>query len=130
MTRTYAVLLDGKEVAQAHCTQEGLYYIVDCGCRLEAGAMYNLMAEGESGRENLGLLVPDRGLFRLRHRVPIKRLGAGELRFNLVGRQMQQSEEIVPVSEDEPFDYLQKLDGARLVIRDGNPFLAFGEKGK
>ncbi len=130
MTRTYPVLRDGREAAQVLCGTEGLYYRVACCCRLEPGAMYDLMAEGTAGRENLGLLAPSGGLFRLERRVPVKHLGEGELRFYLAAHGAGQSETLVPVTAGEPFAYLHLLQHARLVIKDGTPWILLAKKSK
>ena len=124
MTRTYEVTLDGAAVTQAVCRREGLYEVVECRCRLEPGAMLHLIAQREHGQENLGLMMPAGREFCLTRRIPAKRL-TGELRFFLL---RQQEEMLVPVAAGEPFGYLHRLAEARLVFRDGTPYITFSEK--
>ena len=52
-------------------------------------------------------------------RIPIKRLGEGELQFRAVPRHMEMQGQFIPVTPEEPFAYLSRLENAFMEIRSG-----------
>ena len=65
------------------------------------------------------MLVPDGGDFVLKTKLPIKRLGEGELRFRIQPRHSELTGKFIPLSPEEPFAYLSRLEDAFLKIREG-----------
>ena len=101
--------------------RQGLYYHFSCRCRLEGDIIYRLLVTCGSVRENLGILVPKDGSFVLHTKLPVKRIGEGELSFSLVPRKEDLSGNFVPIRPEEPFAYISRLKESFLIIRDGQP---------
>ena len=101
--------------------RQGLYYRFSCRCRLEGDIIYRLTVTCGSVRENLGILVPKDGSFVLQTKLPVKRIGAGELSFSLVPRNDDFAGTFVAIRPEEPFSYISRIKKSFLVIRDGQP---------
>ena len=128
MMGTYEVYLDGQQVGSASCDKEGLYYRIICSCDLPTNGRYRLRVKGELGTESIGILIPSAGKQRLRRRVALKRIGEGKLEFLIEQENADQHDHVIPVSEGEPFDFLQDIPSAKLVYRDEKPCLFIPEK--
>lgn len=115
----YDVFLGTQPIGTAEVTKEGLFYRIVCRCRLSGEVVYKVHVICADKTEDLGILVPQSGAFVLTARLPIKRLGDGQLRFKAVPRHVQLQGDFVPISADEPFSYLSKLENAYMQIRDG-----------
>ena len=115
----YDILLGGRAIGRATAQRQGLYYLLDCRCSLSGESMFCIAVTGSANTENLGILVPEDGAFVLRTRLPVKRLGEGPLRFEAVPKQTRRRENFIPLSPEEPFRYLQRLENAYLQIRNG-----------
>lgn len=117
MAGTYAVGLGEEKIGTVRLTRWGLYYEISCCCRPVGAQMLELVAQGNGWQEKLGLLAPADGGLRLDRRIPVKRLGEGELTFFVLPREWMQQLQI-PIRPEEPFAYLQQLHNAYLV-QDG-----------
>lgn len=115
----YDIMLGGQGIGKARVERQGLYYCISCRCRLSGEVVYKVTASCAEKEESLGILVPESGAFVLTTRVPIKRLGEGELTFHAVPRHTELRGKFVPISPEEPFAYLSRLENAFLEIRDG-----------
>lgn len=170
MTDTYDITYDSAPVGRALMKKQGLYYAFSCRCRLPDEGLYRIHAISADRREDLGICVPMDGGFGMDKKIPIKRMGEGELTFQLVPKDWKQQEPaivpepekplqeeekpdaqtmepeptaaeaviaeqeniaeetvFVPVSEDEPFEHLDKLEQAHMEIQDDQPGIAFFE---
>jgi hypothetical protein len=121
----YEIKLGGQTIGQARVSRQGLYYCLDCHCKLSGETMFRLVVSCDNNTEDLGLLIPERDRFVLRTRLPVKRLGEGQLRFEVRPKLPQKQETFIPLSPEEPFEYLQRLENAYLQIRDGQIGIAF-----
>ena len=83
--------------------------------------MYRLVVTCGTNQENLGILVPGDGCFMLDTKLPIKRIGEGNLSFSLVPKQEAYGGTFVPICPEEPFAYISRLKHSFLVLRDGQP---------
>lgn len=115
----YDILLGAESIGKAQVEKEGLYYRISCRCRLSGEVPYKVHAACAGKCEDLGLLVPQNGAFALTTRLPIKRLGEGQLEFKAVPRHPKYEGEFIPISVEEPFSYLSRLENAYMQIRDG-----------
>ena len=121
MEGNYQILMGGKEIGTAKVTRDGLYYVFDCCCDLSGEVICRLMVTCGTENHNLGIPVPERGAFSLRTRLPVKQLGEGQLRFWVQPNHRSVEGWFVPISPDEPFAYLSRLQDAFLEIREGVP---------
>ena len=115
----FDIILGTESIGKAQVEKEGLYYRITCRCRLSGEVPYKVHAVCNEKCEDLGLLVPQSGAFTLTTRLPIKRLGEGQLQFKAVPRHTKTEGKFVPISADEPFSYLSRLENAYMQIRDG-----------
>lgn len=115
----YDILLGGQPVGKAAVQRKGLYYEFDCRCDFTGEVMYRLWVRCGEHSENLGIPVPEGGKFRLTARIPVKRLGDGKLEFSAVPKHTELAGKFIPLSPEEPFRYLRRLQDAVLQVRDG-----------
>lgn len=115
----YDILLGGQTAGRATVVREGLYYCFDCRCDLGGETIWRIQVRCGERTEDLGIPVPEGGRFVLRRRVPVKRLGEGEMTFRVIPRQTEFRGKFIPLSPEEPFRYLRRLEDAFLQIRDG-----------
>lgn len=121
MEKHFSVTANGRPVGKVLVDRQGLYYRFSCRCRLEGDMIYRLLVTCGSVRENLGILVPEESSFVLHTKLPVKRIGEGELSFTLVPRKDDLPGTFVPIRPEEPFAYISRLKESFLVIRDGQP---------
>lgn len=113
------IMLGGRAVGQAQMARQGLYYYFDCRCQLSGEVMYRIQAKGDGEWENLGIPVPEKGTFTLRCRIAAKKLGDGSISLRLVPKHSDLEGKFIPLSPEEPFQYLKRLQESVLQIRDG-----------
>lgn len=113
------IMLDSEVVGKGAVEREGLYYRFICRCRLRGEQMYRLVAFCEDSQVDLGLCVPCQGGFGLEKRVPVKKLGSGVIRIRAVPRIKEADNMFIPLDQEAPFPYLDRLNEANLQIRDG-----------
>ena len=105
--------------------REGLYYRFSCRCRISGEVVCRLMIVCGDREENLGVVVPMEDGFGLKKKIPVKRLGEGNMEFYLVTkgnapvRENKQQGQFVPVYPEEPFAYIARLKGAFFAIQNG-----------
>ncbi len=119
MDRTYTVYFGGESVGQVEVQTKGLYYEIICVCERLECSMYYLHLCWDGGSERLGLLVPEGNGLSLRTKLPVKRVGQGRVQFKLLPKHEKTQGQFVPVFPEEPFAYLQRLEGAYLSVCQG-----------
>ena len=119
MDEMYDVLLGGQPVGKVRVEQQGLYYSFSCRCALSGEVIYKLAVTCGEHTENLGVLVPEGRDFALRAKLPAKRLGKGKLHFRVLPRHKEVTGKFIPLSPEEPFRYLSRLENAFLEVREG-----------
>lgn len=113
------ILLGGQAIGRAQVQREGLYYRFTCQCSLSGEILYRLTARCAEQTVHLGIPVPEGGRFVLRTRVPVKRLGEGPMEIRAVPKHADLAGKFVPLSPEEPFRYLRRLENVFLQVRDG-----------
>lgn len=122
MVKDYEVFFGSQPVGRVQVTKQGLYYRFFCRCRISGDVVCRLFAQCGENRENLGVVVPVEDGFGLDTRIPTKKLGEGEMEFRLIPKTEQVSQgKFVPISPEEPFLYIQRLQNAFLAYQDGKP---------
>ena len=112
MTHTYDILLGGEAVGKAQVTREGLYYCFRCQLRLSGEVMYKLTLIKDGENLDLGVPAPQGEVFALTTRIPVKRIGDGSFSIRAVPKHAPVGTKFVPLKEDEPFRYLNRLNDA------------------
>ena len=140
MDEVYEITYADAAVGTARMEKQGLYYRFSCRCRLPKDGFFRIHVICADKRADLGICVPVDGMFGTDKKIPIKMLGDGAWTFLLrpnewVSEEMKTTAEpmketiqemlpedhFVPVSEQEPFADLDKLESAIMEIRSGKP---------
>ena len=119
MDGSYEVLHEGRTVGRMTVCTEGLYYVFSGACALPEEMVYRIQVSCNGVSENLGVLIPRDGMFRLEKRIPVKRLGAGMPQFRILPKEGLPDGKFVPIYPEEPFAYMSKLKDAFLAVRNG-----------
>ncbi len=115
----YEVTFGGQAVGKVQVTREGLYWHFLCHCCLSGGVVCRLQVVCGGKAESLGVLVPSGEGFRLETKLAAKRLGQGELCFEVVPNRPVLQGKFVPIRPEEPFAYLTRLKDAYLARQEG-----------
>ena len=119
MQTDHPVMQGQTQVGRVQISRQGLYYQIVCFCRLSGDVMYRLWAETDGRRESLGILVPEGSSFGLRTRIPVKRIGDGNVSFFIEPKTPKIKGKFVPLCPEEPFSYIARLKDAYLLEKDG-----------
>ena len=128
MERYFSVTARGKHAGKVLLRQQGLYYHVQCRCDLTGNSIYRLVVTCGTVRESLGILVPKEGSFVLDTKLPVKRIGTGDMSFSLVPKQESDAQTFVPICPEEPFAYIARLKRSFLTLRDGQSGIYIEQK--
>ena len=116
----YPVFKGNQEAGKVQILKEGLYCRVICRCQLTGNVVYRLAAISGDRKENLGVLVPEGDGFGLNRRIPAKQLQLENPEFQLIPSHPPMGEEsFLPLQPEEPFAYIEKLENAYLVRKNG-----------
>ena len=119
MDGKYEVFWKDRAVGTVETAREGLYWRFTCRCHLPGGEMLRLwMACGEK-EIDLGLCVPMGEGFGTDKRIPASRCDPEKPRFSLRCKDDPLSGKFIPLSPEEPFRYLHRLENAYLEKRNG-----------
>ena len=121
MEGSYPVYHGQQVVGQAHVSRRGVYYYIVCHLRLSGDVIFRVQIHSGDQWENLGIPVPEGGIFQLQKTIPTSRFHGGELRFSISPMHESVKGIFVPLCPEEPFAYLSRLHNARLQYRDGQP---------
>ena len=113
------IMLGGQSVGTVAVTKEGLYYHFDCRCDFTGTVMYRIAVKCGETELNLGIPAPEGGKFVLRTKIPAKKIGDGPFSFRAVPKHADLTGKFVPLSPEEPFAYLQRLQESFLQVREG-----------
>lgn len=127
MERIYSVTLCGKPAGKVLVQRKGLFYQFHCRCCLTDDSMYRLMVTCGTLQENLGILVPQDGSYVVNTKLPVKRIGEGELSFSLAPRHEIPTTAFIPISPEEPFAYIARLKKSFLTFQNGQPGILIKE---
>lgn len=124
MRKEYAVCLGKERIGSATVKREGLYYRIHCQCQLSGSIPCRIIVKGEK-EVDLGLCVPMGDRFGIDTLIPVKRIGEGDLNFQVLPRHSKQDAQFIALSPEEPFRYISRLKDAYLVRQEGKLGLAF-----
>jgi hypothetical protein len=124
---TYPIFRGGEIIGQACAEKKGLYYYFSCRCDLSGEVIYRLTVSCGEKCENLGVPVPDGKNFALNTRIPVNKLGEGDMTVRAVPKHGAPEGKFIPISPDEPFAYLRQLEKAVFEKRNGQPGIVLKE---
>ncbi len=120
LQQEYSIRSGEETIGKVLVKLQGLYYRICCRCQLTGTVWYKLLARCGDNTVDLGLCIPVDGGFGVDTRIPIKRLGEGELTFRLVPKHNPLEGKFVQISPDEPFRHIRQLQKAHLARQDGH----------
>lgn len=115
MEGTYGVYFGSQLMGKVQVLRQGLYYRFLCRCQLTGDVVCRLSVTCGDKRESLGVVVPMDGGFGLDTKLPVKRLGEGNMEFYLVPKHDVPAGKFVPIYPEEPFAYIERLKESFLV---------------
>ena len=110
----YEVFQDGKAVGTVNVYREGLYCRFSCRCRPVGEEMQRLWMICGEIETDLGLCVPMDGKFGTEKRIPVRQCGTGMPEFVLRHKDDILRGKFIPLSPEEPFRYIHRLENAFL----------------
>ena len=113
----YEVFADEKMVGTVEAIREGLYIRFSCRCQPSDRDMIRLWMICGEQETDLGLCVPMDGGFGTEKRIPAKQCGPGEPQFCLRHKDDTRRGKFIPLSPEEPFQYIHRLETAFLERR-------------
>lgn len=113
------IYLGGQAIGEVRVERRGLYYRFECRCDLSGEVVCRIQAVCGENAVNLGIPVPENGVFALRTQIPVKHLGEGKLTFRAIPKGVEKKGIFIPLAPEEPFRYLRRLEDAFLQVRDG-----------
>ena len=113
----YGVFQKGREVGTVEMFREGLYNRFSCRCRPVGEEMMRLWMSCGEVQVDLGLCVPMDGEFGTEKRIPVRLCGTGIPEFTLCPKDDVPRMDFIPLSPEEPFEYLHRLETAFLERR-------------
>ena len=119
MEGNYGVYFGKQPVGKVQVLRQGLYYRFICRCQLSGDVVCRLSVVCGNNRESLGVVVPENGGFGLDTKLPVKRLGEGEMMFTLIPKHEKTEGKFVPIYPEEPFAYIERLKESFLVRKEG-----------
>lgn len=119
MVGNYEIFFGKDKVGKVQVLREGLYYRFICRCRLTGDVVCRLAVRCGEKQENLGVVVPMGDGFGLDKKLPVKRLGEGEMEFFLGPKHDRVMGKFVPIRPEEPFAYISRLKTSFLVRQNG-----------
>jgi len=119
LIRKYEVCFNGKTVGSADVEKKGLYYHIICKCNLPNTGVYRIKIQSETTETDLGICVPLGACFGLETNIPVKKTGGGNLVFQIAPQKQDMAERMIQIDPEKPFLYINKLQKARLIHRNG-----------
>ena len=117
MDGTYDVFQESRAVGTVQVTREGLYFRFSCRCTPGTGEMVRLWMGCGERETDLGLCVPMGDDFGTEKRIPVRRCPPGRPQFSLRHKDDILRGKFIPLSPEEPFQYIHRLENAFLQRR-------------
>ena len=119
MDGTWNVYFEGKTVGTCSLQEQGLYYRVQCRCSLVTTGICRLKIQCGEQILDLGIMIPEAGSLCMNCSIPAKKLPKSQFRFLIQSEHRIKDNNFIPIQDGKPFEYLSKLDNAKLQRRDG-----------
>lgn len=121
--KTFEIIHNQQVVGKATVTVEGLYYQISCCCKMPDKSIYRIYARTDKETKDLGVCIPSGDSFVLAKKIPIKQICIENSSFQICEMNSQHDSQAVPVYNDKPFLYIDKLERARFEVRNDQPYI-------
>ena len=125
MEGNYPVYFGDQAIGRVMVQKEGLYYRFCCCCTLSGDVVCRLAVVCDAEQIHLGILVPMGESFGLETRLPMKKIGERQLRFQVLPGRVVTNGRFVPIKPEEPFGYIARLKDAFLAYQNGQAGVMF-----
>ena len=119
MDREYKLYYEESIVGKVSVNREGLYYCIQSEAKPSVSMRYWLALETGRASIIIGMCVPDGNIFRSYNRIAACKIPDGVYRFRL----LTSKDNIIPIYEDQVFDYLEAVETGRLKIYEDMLYL-------
>ena len=102
-----------RKIGSAKISTEGLYYRFECRCRFREPGIYRLFATCNEKKSYLGICVPIEDGFGITTKIPVNRLGTGDIAVIV---ESKETANVLLIDQDKPFPGIEKLDNAVLCV--------------
>ena len=115
----YDVKFENQTVGSVFTEKEGLYYRFCCQCKLSKSAVCRLVVSCNGRTTDIGICVPQADGFGLEKRIPAKKIGEGQMQFEILPCNQVAPMAKIQVDPSSPFKYISELQNGFLRINDG-----------
>lgn len=127
MDERFSVYYAGEHAGTADFISQGLYWKIDCRCKLPAEGFFQLVLQMQEKEINLGTLLYDGNTYILEKKIPKKTI-VKEGFFLAIREKYGKSEMYIPLKRDQPFPFIYRLINGRFTSKEGeNGILLKGE---
>lgn len=113
---SYPIYFGQDIIGTATVEKQGLYYKISCHCNCSGEVPIRIVLHCEEMTTDLGMCVPCADGVRSVSRIPIKRIGFGEMTFSAYPRRSSASaKREICICENEPFRYITTLQNAYMI---------------
>ena len=110
----YKILWNEQPIGTADVIKEGLYYKFSCICKPVQAGVYKIIVFDGQKDIHLGICVPLGEVFVLNTKIASKHFNTEHFSFRLMLKEEERT--WIPVNNEIPFAYLDKLENTRLQI--------------
>ena len=125
MEGTYPVCSAGQVVGSVCVQKQGLYYAFHGQCKLTGEVMFRMQMNIGGHIWDLGVLTPEKEMFRVHTKLVAKELGQGSPLFTLKPNHKPNMTISAQIAPQEPFAYLSKLQQAYIYRDGGSVWIGF-----
>lgn len=115
----YEITWNGMQVGKARVEKDGLYYKITCVCTFDDTDIHRVIVSDGESFVKLGVCIPEGDQFYLTTKVPVKSLRGNKLSFMIKSNCTTG----IPVISGKPFAHLERLETARLQIKNGQAYI-------
>lgn len=98
-----------QKIGMAKISMQGLYYRFECRCLFPEPGIYRLYAICNDENACLGICVPVGDAFGITTKIPVSRLGTGDISVVADSKTKQR---VLSVDQNSPFENIEQLDNA------------------
>lgn len=119
MNQTYPIWQDDMIIGEAQVSKKGLYYHIRCTCKCCCDSALRVNVQCGNQKADLGILIPEAGVYTANTRIAVTKLGAEELHFFIQSKHAKNPEPLVRITSEEPFAYISDLENIRFRKENG-----------
>lgn len=128
MLDKFCVYCDGQEAGTVEIKKEGLYYCFYGKLALAKNKIWRVIASSEDGEIDLGICLFEDPYYILSRKIPAKYMSGEHWSFKAVCPD-DQRKKIISVSEDQPFEQLERITDGVYSTEEGSGIIFNGNHG-